>query len=201
MNRLIVASVLLAWLGMPVGSSASAQLAPAGGGAAPSPRPGGQAGQAKDPANNTKTRLDPKGFVAKVSLGGATEVEAGTVAATKASNADVKAFARRMVDDHSKAGHELMLLAREKGITVTDNTAAAKASLKSLEQLSGDAFDRAYMDQMVANHEATVEIFKSQIEHGKDQAIRDWAEKTLPTVREHLELAKKTRDRLTAATG
>ena len=195
MTRLMIASVLWTCLVMPAGSSASAaQFGPAGGSIAAA-RPSGQAGPAKDPANNTKSRLDPKGFVTKVSEGGAMEVEAGTLAATRASSAEVKAFARRMIDDHSKAGHELMLLAQQKGITV-DSAAADKTSLTSLQQLSGAAFDRAYMDQMVANHEATIEIFKSQIEHGKDHAIRDWAEKTLPTVREHLDLAKKTREGL-----
>jgi putative membrane protein len=218
---------------------------------------------------------DDRKFVMEAAHGGMMEVKMGRMAADKASNADVKAFGQRMVDDHSKANSELMSLASQKGITLpgaadmamTDQSAASIASVSSttqssaqsssptsstssqpssttpatsdqkssassttagqssmdttasgprharvdadtgeslkdqehmnkLSSLSGDAFDREYMNMMVKDHEKDVKEFEKASTKAKDADVRAFAAKTLPTLREHLQQARDIQSRV-----
>src|SRR5262245_37809352 len=92
-------------------------------------------------------------FVTTVARDGIAEVELGKLAADKASSPEVKQFAQRMVDDHSKANDELKSLAQTKGITLPSAIASKEKSLENrLSKLSGPAFDRAYLNAMVTDH-------------------------------------------------
>src|SRR5437764_338100 len=76
---------------------------------------------ASDATQNTSggaLASDDRKFIMEAAHGGMMEVRMGRMAADKASNADVKAFGQRMVDDHSRANSELMALASQKGITL-----------------------------------------------------------------------------------
>lgn len=130
-------------------------------------------------------------FMTKAALGGMAEVEIGKLAATKAQNAEVKKFAQQMVTDHTKANDELKALAGEKNFAMPvrlDNK--HQAILDKLNGLSGAEFDKAYVDAMVADHEETVALFKSEAEGGKDADAKAWAAKTLPALQMHLEMIK-----------
>ena len=130
-------------------------------------------------------------FVMEAAKGGLAEVEKGRLAADKASSADVKQFGQRMVDDHSKANDELKSVASQKGITLpTELDAKDKAMVDKLSKLSGDAFDKAYMTDMVKDHKTDVADFKKEANHGKDADVKSFASKTLPTLEEHLRMAE-----------
>jgi putative membrane protein len=130
-------------------------------------------------------------FVMNVAKDGMAEVELGKLAQEKASSADVKKFAQRMVDDHSKANDELKTLAQNKNITLpTAVDATHKAHVDRMSKLSGEAFDRAYMQDMVADHRKAVEAFRMESKTGKDADVKAWAAKTLPTLEEHLKMAQ-----------
>ncbi len=132
-------------------------------------------------------------FVMEAARGGMAEVELGKLATQKAQNADVKAFGQMMVDDHSKANDELKSLASGKGITVpSDLDAKDKATVSRLEKLSGEQFDRAYMQAMTKDHKKDLAEFKKESTSGKDQQIKDWAGKTVPTLEKHLQHAEQT---------
>lgn len=154
----------------------------------------------KDKAHNTMKHsaakmIDHKDheFITKVSQGGKTEVELGQLALKQASSEDVKLFAQRMVDDHSKAGEELSSLAVSKGITLpAELDKKHKEKLDKLAKLSGADFDREYMKQMVNDHNMNLTLFEQQAKNGKDTETKAWAEKTLPTLREHLTMARDT---------
>src|ERR1044071_9022738 len=127
-------------------------------------------------------------FVTKAAHGGLAEVKLGTLATQKAANADVKAFGQQMVDDHSKANDELKQLASTKGITLpTDIDAKDQATYDRLSKLSGAAFDRAYMHDMVMDHRTDVNEFKREADRGADADLKAWASKTLPTLEHHLQ--------------
>src|SRR5688500_3731258 len=64
-------------------------------------------------------------FVQKAATAGKMEVEHGKMAASKASNAQVKAFGQALVKDHTAANQQLMALAKRKNITIADHPAAA----------------------------------------------------------------------------
>jgi putative membrane protein len=148
------------------------------------------------PASPPETRSQGKGqtngdqpFVTAAASDGMAEVELGKLAGEKATNASVKAFAQRMVTDHSKAGDELKSLASSKQITLPAAIDAKhKAAHDRLAKLAGSEFDRAYVREMVAGHKKAVSAFTTESMSGKDSDIKAWAGKTLPTLREHLTL-------------
>jgi putative membrane protein len=130
-------------------------------------------------------------FVMNTNWVGIAEVELGKLASEKAMNADVKSFGQRMVTDHGKAGDELKTLAQSKGITLpTDMDAKHKALRDRLIKMSGEAFDHAYIAAMVNGHREAVAAFRAEARSGKDPDIKAWAEKTLPTVSDHLKVAQ-----------
>lgn len=134
-----------------------------------------------------------KKFVMEASQGGMMEVELGKLGVDKASSDEVKQFAQRMVDDHSKANDELMQLASQKSMLMPQDQKAmmkTQAAKDRLSKLSGADFDRAYMDMMVKDHVKDVKDFEEASTKSKNIEVKDWATKTLPTLREHLQMAR-----------
>jgi putative membrane protein len=147
------------------------------------------AGRSKKTAK-TKA-VDDKTFVTKAAQGGMAEVQLGQLAADKGTSDDVKKFGQRMVTDHSKANDELKTIAQSKNITLpTAVDAKDKALHDRLASLSGAAFDRAYMRNMVADHKKDIAEFRVESKSGKDPEVKAWAEKTLPTLEDHLKQAQ-----------
>jgi len=139
----------------------------------------------------TGGKIADEAFALKAAMGGMAEVELGKLAAEKATSDDVKKFGRRMADDHSKANDELKTLAQNKQITLpAEPDPRARAMHDKLAKLSGPAFDRAYMQAMVADHKKDVNEFRLEAKSGKDADVKGWAAKTLPTLEEHLRLAQ-----------
>lgn len=130
-------------------------------------------------------------FIREAAMGGMAEVELGRLAQQKTSSNDVRAFGMMMVDDHGKANDELKNIAAAHSVTTPQELDAAHMQAKRrLEALEGAEFDRAYMQQMVNDHRKTIDLFeKAQRSDAAD--VRQFAEKTLPTLRRHLEQAQK----------
>jgi putative membrane protein len=140
---------------------------------------------------------DDKEFVSKAGMGGLAEVQMGNLALSKASSADVKAFGQRMVTDHSKANEELQQLATAKGVALpTELAGEEQATMTRLSSLSGAEFDKAYMKDMVEDHEKDVAEFDKASTTASDSDLKAWAAKTLPTLKEHLQHAKTVSSKL-----
>ena len=140
-------------------------------------------------------------FVMNTAKGGMAEVELGKLAVTKASKDEVKKFGQMMVDDHSKASDELKAVAQQKNISwPTEIDVKEKALRDRLSKLSGEAFDRAYMDAMVNGHRKVANEFKVEVRAGKDADVKAWAGKTLPTVEAHLKHAEELNRTVSTAT-
>jgi putative membrane protein len=163
-------------------------------GAEPSAKHGVQG--THDAGTNTMPKTAQE-FVREAADGGLAEVALGKMAVAQAESPEVKQFGQRMVDDHSKANQELTSLASQKGIAApTEPSAKHKATIDRLSKLSGAAFDRAYMQAMVTDHDHDVAAFKSFSERGDDPELKQFAEKTLPTLQEHDRLAKTTANKV-----
>ena len=129
-------------------------------------------------------------FIGAAAMDGMAEVEHGRLATQNASSPDVKQFAQRMVDDHSKAGDELKQLAVKKEVTLaTTLDDQHRATQHKLASLKGAAFDKAYMDHMAKAHLKAVALFQQEAKEGQDPDIKAWAAKTLPTLQDHLKVA------------
>lgn len=151
------------------------------------------ADQKKMPGKDTK-------FIRNAAAGGQMEVDLGKLAADKGSSDDVKKFGQTMVDDHSKANDELKALASSKGVDLTKAMDAGMkktdAAKKKLEGKSGADFDKAYMKDMVSDHEKDVKEFEEASNNAEDGDLKAWAGKTLPTLQKHLEMAKDIQSKL-----
>jgi len=141
-----------------------------------------------------------KTFARNAAAGGAAEVELGKIATDKASNQKVKDFGQMMVTDHTKASDELKSVATKKGITLPAGpTSKDKATAAKLSKLSGAEFDQAYMKDMVADHEKDVAEFQKEADSGSDPDLKSWAGTTLPTLQEHLKMARETLDAVSSS--
>ena len=90
------------------------------------------------------------------------EIASSELALTRASSEEVRAFARRMIDDHTATTERLTPIAEELGVTPpTETTAAAQLDITYLETLEGEAFGTAYMEQQRLSHEAAVRRSRS----------------------------------------
>jgi putative membrane protein len=148
---------------------------------------------AADSNNNGKVSSSDTSFMKNAAQGGMAEVDLGQLAAQKASSSDVKDFGRRMVTDHSKAGDQLKALASKKGVTLPEAVASKdKSTSDKLSKLSGADFDRAYMNDMINDHETDVAEFQKAANNATDPDVRAFASSTLPTLQEHLKMAKET---------
>lgn len=143
--------------------------------------------------------ISAKDFVTKAGEGGAAEVEMGKLGAAKATDAEVKAYAQKMVTDHTKANKELMAAAKAKGLEVPTEPGLMHKGVKEkfeLQSADGD-FNEDFMEQMVKDHEKTVKLFQTAANDTTlDPELRALAKKTLPTLEEHLTKAKQLEARL-----
>jgi putative membrane protein len=166
-------------------------LAQAGQSAKAQPPQGRGASAKAEPS--AKSASPESAFAREAAVGGMAEVELGNLAKERASSSDVKQFGDWMVTDHSKANDELKQWAQQKNVTLpTELDAKHKALRDKLAKLSGDEFDKAYMHEMVTDHQHDVAAFKRESTSGKDADLKAWAGKTLPTLQEHLKLAQDT---------
>jgi putative membrane protein len=130
-------------------------------------------------------------FAHSAAQGGMAEVKLGELAQEKAGSEAVNSFGKRMVDDHRKAAEKLKATAQSENINLPSELKPAdQAAYDRLSKLSGTEFDRAYMQMMVEDGEEDVAEFKKQASSGSNQALKDFAIQTLPTLQEHLKEAR-----------
>ena len=130
-------------------------------------------------------------------LDGDREVALGRLAQERGANADVRAFGATMVEKHTMAGTELKRIANRHNVPAAPRPGGNGGDFDRLSKLTGDAFDRAYIELMVDNHDDALEALEKKANDGDEHAdVRDWAAKMVPDVRAHLERAKNLRERL-----
>ncbi|MBU9547850.1 DUF4142 domain-containing protein [Burkholderia multivorans] len=165
----------------PASPASSAHVAP--GVVSPAPT-GDEADMARRPSG-----IDAE-FVDKAAMLGKTELLASQLAADRSSNAEVKAFARRMIDDHERIARELRRLGVDKGVPVQTRMLVDPA-LNTLRTLSGPAFDRAYVQLAgPAAHEEAIRTYEAEARDGHDAQLRAFAARTLPMLKNHLAAAR-----------
>jgi putative membrane protein len=130
-----------------------------------------------------------KAFMLDCAQSGMTEVKLGELAEKNASDTRIKNFAQRIVADHSKANHNLESIASRKGVKLPAQIDAEhQAVIDKFDKLSGNQFDKPFMEQMVKDHKAVASKLESKV---SDADVQDWAKETLPTVKEHLQMSEE----------
>jgi len=130
---------------------------------------------------------DSKDFAMRAAEGGTFEVQAAQLAQQKASSQEIKSLAQKIQQDHTTANNELMALAKQKNITLpTTLKGECEEKYQALQKLDGPAFDQAYVSCMLMDHLKDVMMFDKEAKGGTDPDVKQWASKTVPTLREHL---------------
>jgi len=108
-------------------------------------------------------------------------------------DAGVKSFANKLVKDHTAANNELESLMKKKNITAR---ADEKPATEAWRNDTGAAFDRAYIDHAIAEHEKDIAAFEAESKDGSDAELKAWATGKLPALREHLKMARDLKSKL-----
>jgi putative membrane protein len=142
-------------------------------------------------------------FLKQAAQNGHAEVESSKLAMDKAVSADVKSFAKQMVDDHTKAGDELKALASSKGVEVpSEPSVMQKGKIKLLSARKDTSFDSHYAASMgVDAHQDTIKLFQKAADSADDAEVKAFAAKTLPTLQHHLQMAQQMNTAAKAADG
>jgi putative membrane protein len=137
------------------------------------------------PAVNAMSAAD---FVQTVANSDAFEIQSSELAAERAARQEVKDFAAMMVRDHTTTSQQLAALAPQLNMTAPTPVldAAKRGQIDALRTHSGAAFDDAYLDAQVAAHADAVALFERFVASADPGPLRDWANTTLPKLREHL---------------
>jgi len=140
---------------------------------------------------------DDAGFVTRAAEDGLYEVKVSTDAQTKTANAGVKKLAAHMQQAHEKANKELAALAAKKSITIPTVLPQGKTDdINRLMEKSGTDFDKAFVDELEDKHDKAIKLFEDASEDAKDPDLKAWFAKTLPELRNHLEMVKKEKSKL-----
>jgi putative membrane protein len=130
-------------------------------------------------------------FVQEAASGGMAEVQAAQLAQQRASSQQVKDFASRMITDHTQANTELQQIAQQQNITLPSQpTGKDAAGAKKLSSLNGRAFEEAYLQDQLSDHQQVVALFRKEATSGQDPALKAFAQKTLPILQQHLQMAQ-----------
>lgn len=138
---------------------------------------------------SAKSEVPSEQFVKKASVSNLFEIETSKLALDRARNAKVKEFAQQMINDHTKAGEELKVSVQKSDVdsefiaTELDSSRAEK--LENLKETSGERFDQQYIETQVEAHDEAVSLFQDYVQNGEDKTIQQFAEKTLPTLKQH----------------
>ena len=130
-------------------------------------------------------------FMTTAVRGGLAEVQLGQLAQRNGSSAVVKRFGQRMVEDHGRSNQEMMALAQRKEITPPSGVGAEhQRTYDDLAKLRGRAFDRAYAQAMVKDHQEDLRAYQDEAANGTDPDVKAFAARHVPLLQEHLRMAQ-----------
>jgi len=137
-----------------------------------------------------KDTIDAADFVDEATAAGVAEIEAGKLALQKSTTANVKAFAQKMITEHTAANKELTAIAKKRSLKVsTEAETLNKAKAFVLKHRDGESFDEAYAKNQVKSHKDTIELFK-EASVSADAELAAFATATLPKLEHHLMMAQ-----------
>jgi len=132
-------------------------------------------------------------FVKELAISDMFEIESNKVAEQK-GNAQEKAFAQQMVTDHTKTSNDLKELVTSGKVKAESPTAidsSYQSKLDKLKDASGKDFSSDFDSYQVSAHKDAVSLFERYAKGGDNSDLKDWASKTLPTLKHHLEMAQE----------
>jgi len=134
-------------------------------------------------------------FIVDAANGGMTEIELGKLALQKGVSKQVKNFGLMMVKDHSKINDMIKAIAVTKNISIPKAPGAKEQKIISkLTGKSGKDFDKAYIDDMIEDHQDDIKAFQTAAKKCLDPDVKSFAAKTIPILQEHLDAINAIKD-------
>ena len=120
------------------------------------------------------------------------EANLGQLAESTASAQPVKDYGQMLVTDHTQDFHQLYGVAQQASLKMPDAIDAEhnKAMIDPFQKLKGAAFDRHYVQEMIAGHTKAIAVYKKESTDAQNPALKSYAEQALPTLQKHLDGAK-----------
>lgn len=132
-------------------------------------------------------------FVMAAASSNAFEIESSQLAVDSAQDEAVRTFAEQMIEDHTAATRELSTVVAQAGLQAPELDLAAQHQemLDQLQDAEGEEFDSLYATLQVQAHEEAIALHEAYAENGDEDALREFAEQTLPILEEHLAMAQE----------
>lgn len=151
-------------------------------------------GLAQEPAS-TALDQETREFVRKAQSSNNFELKSSRVATKKAQRPDVKAFAEKMIEDHTKVERDLRATLDKIGVELpVKEEPRYLDEMKRLETIANDKFDGAYVTSQAKTHDEAIALFEGYAKQGSNAELKTLAEKTLPTLKQHAEAVAKLRE-------
>jgi putative membrane protein len=133
-----------------------------------------------------------KMFVRKAMEGSLAEVQLGQLTLQKSNNDQVKQFAQRMIDDHTKLNDQMKPVAQQLGVSAPNQPSKKdRQTMAKLQALSGSAYDQAYIRDMVKDHKQDLSEFQGEASSGQDQTVKDAANQGSQVISQHLQMIQQ----------
>lgn len=120
------------------------------------------------------------------------EANLGQLAQNNAATQPIKDYAQTLVTDHTNDYNQLYAAAHQANLDVPNAIDAEnnKAMIDPFEKLTGKAFDRRYVRDMVAGHTKAIAVYKKEVAEAQNPSLKTYAEQALPILEKHLDGAK-----------
>lgn len=151
-----------------------------------------------NPNTATSVVTDEKSstFLVKAANSGIAEVQLAKLAQQKATIDAVKNFAAMLERDHSAANDQVKNLAGQRNVSLPASPSEEKQKMYTdMEKMTGKAFDKEYISMMVKSHNDGINLFEDTRSNASDIDVKNFADKTLPTLKMHLDSAKAIQKR------
>src|SRR5215210_1253418 len=149
------------------------------------------------PSAQTQT-AQPAEFVTKAASSSLFEIQSSQSALQKSQNNQVRDFAQKMIEDHTKASDQLKAAAQGQNVPTTPDPEHAQM-LQQLNGANGGDFHRRYVQLQLTGHQEAVALFDRYAQNGDNPQLKQFAQQTLPDLREHLQMAQQLRSALPPA--
>lgn len=133
----------------------------------------------------------PAVFVDDASAKGLAEIQTSQLALEKSTSDDIQRFAKMMIDDHTAANQKLADIANRLQVKMASETELMDRAKKMILEYRDDSFDKAYVNNQVKAHEATIQLFQNEMKTSQTPELTAFVTATLPTLQHHLDMAKQ----------
>jgi putative membrane protein len=120
------------------------------------------------------------------------EIQLSRLVLEKGVTGMAKDHANMMITDHTKSTADLKALAKKKNVTLpTDMDAEHKAIATQMRALSGQALEQRFMQQMVTDHQKTLNTMQAHLGMTQDAELKGFITKTTPVIQKHLNTSQQ----------